>query len=206
MTLDDALAETPLIAIIRGVQPHEAEGVGEALIRTGIRVIETPLNSPEPFQSIASLVRAFGDEAVIGAGTVLRADEVDRLAEIGGRIVVAPNTQSEVVARAVTLGLTPIPGFFTPTEAFAALDAGARHLKLFPAVTGGFAHMKAVRAVLPPEAKVYAVGSVRPSEFRHWRDAGASGLGLGSELYAPGMSAADVRERALQAVQACREA
>jgi 2-dehydro-3-deoxyphosphogalactonate aldolase len=205
MNLEEALLETPLIAIIRGVRPDEAVAIGEALVRAGIRIIEAPLNSPDPFASIAALVRAFGDQAVIGAGTVLKAEDVERLAEIGGKIIVAPNTAGDVIARAVDLGLTPMPGFFTPSEAFAALAAGAAHLKLFPAATGGFAHMKAIRAVLPGEARLYAVGSVQPRDFRQWRDAGAVGLGLGSELYKPGMTAEDVYERAVQAVQTCRE-
>lgn len=203
MTLDDALAETPLIAILRGVRPDEVVEIGHALLRAGIRVIETPLNSPDPFASIEALTRALGRQAVIGGGTVLRVAEVDRLAEAGGRIVVAPNTAADVIARAVDLGLSPIPGFYTPSEAFAALAAGATHLKLFPAVSGGFAHMKALRAVLPPEARLYAVGSVRAEDFRQWRDSGAAGLGLGSDLYKPGMSAEDVYARAVRAVQAC---
>ena len=206
MTLDDALAETPLIAIIRGVRPEEVLDIGDALVRAGIRIIEAPLNSPDPFASIKALTRQFGGEAVIGAGTVVRVEDVDRLAEAGGRIVVAPNTATGVIARALELGLTPMPGFFTPTEAFAALGAGTTHLKLFPASTGGVTHLKALRAVLPPEARLYAVGSVRPTDFRLWREAGATGLGLGSELYKPGMNAAEVFERAVQAVQACREA
>ncbi len=204
--LDDALAETPLIAIIRGVRPEEVLHIGDALVRAGIRVIEVPLNSPDPFASIETLARQFSEEAVIGGGTVVRVEDVDRLAEAGGRIAVAPNTATGVIARTLELGLTPMPGFFTATEAFAALGAGAAHLKLFPASTGGVTHMKALRAVLPPEARLYAVGSVRPTEFRSWRNAGAFGLGLGSELYKPGMSAAEVFERAVQAVQACREA
>lgn len=205
MNLEDALRETPLIAIIRGVRSDEAAAVGDALLRAGVRAIEVPLNSPAPFDSIAALVRECGDRAVIGAGTVLRTQDVDRLSEIGGQIVVAPNTAPDVIARAIELGLTPMPGFFTPSEAFLALAAGATHLKLFPAVTGGVDHMKAIRAVLPRDTRLYAVGSVRPKDFRHWRDAGAAGLGLGSELYKPGMSVADVHARAVQAVQACRE-
>lgn len=206
MTLEEALREAPLIAIIRGVRPDEAVAVGHALVRAGIRIIEAPLNSPDPFASITALVSEFGDDAVIGGGTMLRKEDVDRLAEIGGKIVVAPNTAKDVIARAVTLGLTSMPGFFTPSEAFVALSAGATHLKLFPAVTGGFAHMKAIRAVLPTVARLYAVGSVRPQDFTQWREAGATGLGLGSELYRPGMSAEDVHARAVQAVQACRDA
>jgi 2-dehydro-3-deoxyphosphogalactonate aldolase len=205
MEIDDALQHAPLIAILRGVRCDEVVAIGAALIRAGIGVIEVPLNSPDPFASITALVRAFSDQAVIGAGTVLKTDDVERLAEIGGKIVVAPNTASDVIARAVELNLTPMPGFFTPGEAFAALAAGAAHLKLFPAVTGGFAHMKAIRAVLPVEARLYAVGSVQPRDFSQWRDAGAVGLGLGSELYKPGMSAEDAYERAVQAVQACCE-
>lgn len=204
MTLDEALRETPLIAILRGVRPEEAVAIGDAIVRAGIRAIETPLNSPDPFSSIAALARAFSDRAIIGGGTVLTGADVDRLADAGARIVVAPNTARDVIARALERGLTPLPGFFTPSEAFTALGAGATHLKLFPAVTGGFAHMKALRAVLPVEARVYAVGSVKPQDSYAWREAGAAGLGLGSELYTPGMQGEDVYARAVHAVRACR--
>lgn len=203
MTLEEALQETPLIAILRGVRPHEAASIGEALLRAGIRVIEVPLNSPDPFGSIAALVKNFATRAVIGGGTVLRAEDVGRIADIGGALVVAPNTDRSVIERSKALGLTPMPGFFTPSEAFTAISAGATHLKLFPAATGGFAHMKAVRAVLPPVARLYAVGAVQTADFHKWRDAGAVGLGLGSELYKPGMSADDVYAGAVRAVQAC---
>lgn len=205
MTLEEALRETPLIAIIRGVRPDEAVAIGEALLRAGIRVIEVPLNSPDPLASIAALVKAFNTRALIGGGTVLRAEDVGRIADIGGKIVVAPNSARDVIQRTLELGLTPMPGFFTPGEAFAALEAGATHLKLFPASTGGYAHMKAVRAVLPPAARLYAVGGVHPKEFHQWRAAGAVGLGLGSELYKPGIKADDTYAKAVQAVQACRE-
>ena len=205
MTLDEALRQRPLIAIIRGVRPSEAIAVGEALVRAGIRVIEAPLNSPDPFASIAALTRALGDRAVIGGGTVLTPDDVDRLADAGGKIVVAPNTDQRVIARALELGLAPMPGFFTPSEALAALAAGATHLKLFPAISGGFAHMKALKAVLPPAARVFAVGGVQPGEFKQWLDSGATGLGLGSELFKPGMAPEEIYARAAQATQACRE-
>lgn len=203
MTLAEALREIPIIAIIRGVRPPEAAGIGEALFRAGIRVIETPLNSPDPLASIAELVKALGDRAIIGGGTVLNSADVDGLAQIGAKIIVAPNTACDVIAHALELGLTPMPGFFTPSEALDAVSAGARHLKLFPAATGGFTHMKALRAVLPKDVHLYAVGSVEPGDFVQWRAAGAAGLGLGSELYKPGMSTDEVYARALQAVQAC---
>ena len=206
MTFEEAINDVPIIAIIRGVKPGEAIEIGDALIRAGIRVIETPLNSPDPLASITALVKEFGNHALIGGGTVLRTEDVDHLAQIGGRIAISPNTQADVIKRAVALGLTPMPGFFTPSEAFAALSAGATHLKLFPAATGGFAHARAIRAVLPHDARLYAVGSVRPQEFAAWREAGAVGFGLGSELYKPGMTAEDVHARAVQAVQACRRA
>jgi 2-dehydro-3-deoxyphosphogalactonate aldolase len=205
MMLDDAMAKNPIIAILRGVVPAEVAGIGDALVRAGVCAIEVPLNSPEPFASIAALADRVGDRAVIGGGTVVKVSDVDRVAEAGGGIVVAPNTDSEVIGRTAELGLTPVPGFHSPSEAFAALEAGARHLKLFPAITGGCAHMKAIRAVLPSRALVYAVGGVRPQDFRLWREAGAAGLGLGSELYRPGATADEVYARAAQAVQACCE-
>ncbi|MBC7768198.1 MAG: 2-dehydro-3-deoxy-6-phosphogalactonate aldolase [Phycisphaerales bacterium] len=204
MLLEDALRETPLIAILRGVRPDEVLGIGDALVRAGFKVIEVPLNSPQPFDSIALLAREFGAGAIIGAGTVVDAGDVERVAEAGGRIVIAPNTDTAIIGRSIALGLTPFPGFYTPSEAYAAIKAGARYLKLFPAATGGVAHLRAVRTVLPPDVKVFAVGGARPSEFSNWRDAGADGLGLGGELYRPGQTAEETYEKAREAVAAVR--
>lgn len=206
MTLDEALDQTPLIAIIRGVTPDEVAEIGDALICGGIRVIEVPLNSPDPFKSIERLAQRCSAEAIVGAGTVLDADDVQRVADAGGQIIVTPNTDATVIRRAVDLGLPPFPGFYTPSEAHVAIKAGATRLKLFPAATGGPQHLRAIKAVLPPNVKVYAVGGARPAEFAQWREAGAVGLGLGSELYRPGQSAKETYERARRAVAACAAA
>ncbi len=203
MTLDEALTAAPLIAIIRGVRPEHALDIGEALIRAGIRVIETPLNSPEPITTITMLSERYQGQAIIGAGTVLTPEHVDRVADAGGRIIVTPNTDTRVIERALKRGLTPFPGFYSPSEALLAVQAGAQRLKLFPASTAGPSHLKAVRAVLAPQTQIYAVGGVRPADWPSWRDAGAAGLGLGSDLYKPGQSAEDTYTRAREAVAHC---
>ncbi|MEO1000362.1 MAG: 2-dehydro-3-deoxy-6-phosphogalactonate aldolase, partial [Pseudomonadota bacterium] len=179
-----------------------AEAVGRALLAAGVRRIEVPLNSPEPFESIARLAAAFGEEAEIGAGTVVEAADVARVAEAGGRLLVAPNADPEVIGVAVGLGLRAVPGVFTATEAFAALAAGASALKLFPAVQAGPAGLKALRDVLPPATEVYAVGGIGPADFADWTAAGATGFGIGSALYAPGRTAEEVGRRAAEMVAA----
>ena len=204
MTLDDALAEAPIVAIIRGVQPDEAVAVGEALVAAGVRVIETPLNSPDPFKSIRRLADALGDRAVVGAGTVLSPEAVDRVVDAGGRIVVSPDTRPEVIARTVERGLGSLPGFGTASEAFRAYDAGARRLKLFPASTYGAGHVAALRAVLPADAQVLAVGGIGPAQMAEWWAAGCRGFGLGGDLYKPGRSPEEVGRRARDAVAAAR--
>lgn len=204
MTLDDALAESPIVAIIRGVRPDEAVAVGEALVAAGVRVIETPLNSPDPFTSIRRLADALGERAVVGAGTVLSPEAVERVAEAGGRIVVSPDTRPEVIARTVALGLGALPGFGTASEAFRAYDAGARRLKLFPASTYGPGHVAALRAVLPADAQVLAVGGIGPAQMAEWWAAGCRGFGLGGDLYKPGWSPEEVGRRAAVAVAAAR--
>lgn len=204
MTLDDALAAAPIIAIIRGVTPDEAIGVGEALYGAGVRVIETPLNSPEPFESIRRLAEHFDGRMVVGAGTVLTAPAVDRVAEAGGRICVSPNTDPAVIGRAIEKGLDPLPGFGSASEAFAAVAAGARRLKLFPASTYGPGHVKALKDVLPGEVSIMPVGGVAPAQFADWWAAGARGFGMGRDLYKPGRPLQDIAERGRAAVAAVR--
>jgi 2-dehydro-3-deoxyphosphogalactonate aldolase len=204
MTLDDALAECPVVAIVRGVKPDEVLDHAAALFEAGVRGIEVPLNSPDPIESIRRLADAYGERMAVGAGTVLHAARVDEVARVGGRIIVSPNTSREVIARAVELKLDPAPGFATATEAFAALEAGARHLKLFPAVTYGVAHLKQLKAVLPPEAVVWAVGGVGPDTMAEWWAAGARAFGLGGEIYRAGQSLAETTEKAARVVSAAR--
>jgi 2-dehydro-3-deoxyphosphogalactonate aldolase len=196
----------PLIAILRGLTPADARDVGQALIDSGITTIEVPLNSPDPFESIEILAEAFGEHALIGAGTVLSLSEVDRVAEAGGRLVVSPNCNPAVIARTKEHGMQSWPGVFTPTEAFAALDAGADGLKLFPGSVAGPSGLKAMRAILPEGCKVYAVGGAGPDNFGDWIAASADGFGIGSALYKPGMSADTVRRNAQTIVTAFRNA
>lgn len=203
MTLEDALAEVPVIAILRGVRPDEIDAHAEALHAAGVRVVEVPLNSPDPLASIARLA-AWKGRLVFGAGTVLSPERVDAVAEAGGEIIVSPNTDAAVIRRAVERGLPPLPGFATATEAFTAVGAGARHLKLFPASSMGSAHLKALKAVLPPEVQVHAVGGVGPAAFAEWRAAGAAGFGLGSEVYKLGQSPAETAAKARACVEAAR--
>lgn len=206
MSSDQLLAELPLVAILRGVTPARIEGVAEALFAAGIRAIEVPLNSPEPFKSIATLAKLFGDRCLTGAGTVLRVADADRVADAGGKLMVTPNTDPAVIARGVAKGLTVMPGFYTPSEGFAAVAAGAKYLKLFPASSGGIGHLQAMLAVLPKNVPVYAVGGVGAGNMSEWRKAGAAGFGLGSELFKPDFSDADIAARAQKCVAAFRAA
>jgi len=195
-TLKDHLDACPLVAILRGISPDEAEAVGEALVGAGLRIIEVPLNSPDPFESIARLARRFGDRALIGAGTVMTAADIARLAGAGGRLMVTPHADPDLVREAKRHGLLALPGFFTPAEAFALIGAGADGLKLFPAEAASPAVLKALRAVLPPALPVLPVGGVSPETMAPWRAAGAMGFGIGSGLYRPGDDAAAVRQKA----------
>lgn len=202
--LKHRLAECPLVAIIRGVTPGEAEAVGAALYEAGIRIIEVPLNSPQPLDSIGILARSLGDRALIGAGTVLTPEDVRRVRSAGGRIVVSPNTDPEVIAATAAAGLVSAPGFYTPSEGFGALKAGAHALKLFPAEAASPAVVKAMRAVLPKEVPLLVVGGVKPDNMRPYLEAGASGFGLGSGLYRPGQSAAEVAGQARAYIEGVR--
>jgi 2-dehydro-3-deoxyphosphogalactonate aldolase len=206
MSPDSLLAELPLVAILRGVTPARIEGVAQALFDAGIRAIEVPLNSPEPFKSIEVLAKAFGTHCLCGAGTVLDAADVDRVADAGGKLLVTPNTDTAVIARGVERGLTVMPGFYTPSEGFAAIAAGAKYLKLFPASSGGIGHLQAMLAVLPKSVPVYAVGGVGAGNMSEWRKAGAAGFGLGSELFKPDFGDADIAARAQRAVAAFKAA
>lgn len=191
----------PLIAIVRGIQPHEAEAVGAALIEAGIRIIEVPLNSPRPFESITLLAKRFGADATIGAGTVLDAADVPRVQNAGGVLTVSPNTSLPVISATAAAGMVAAPGFFTPSEAFAALGAGAHALKLFPAEAATPAVVRALLAVLPTGTDIIIVGGVAPEIMMPWVVAGARGFGLGSGLFKPGLTAAEVGERAQRYVR-----
>jgi 2-dehydro-3-deoxyphosphogalactonate aldolase len=195
-------ARCPLVAILRGVTPDEVVAIGEALVAAGISIIEVPLNSPDPFTSIARLVAALGHRAVVGAGTVLDDGQVRALVDAGGQLLVAPGTDPAVIAAGAKAGLAVAPGFFTPSEAFAAIGAGAHALKYFPAEGGSPAMLKAMKAVLPAAVPVLAVGGVMPETMGQWRDAGAAGFGLGGALYRPGDDSAAVAAKAAAFVNA----
>jgi 2-dehydro-3-deoxyphosphogalactonate aldolase len=192
----------PLIAIIRGVKPDEVEAIGEALYAAGIRVIEVPLNSPEPLDSIGRLARRLGERATIGAGTVLSREDVFAVADAGGKIIVSPGFDREVVTASVEAGLVAAPGYFTPSEAFAALKAGAHVLKLFPAEAAPPEVVKAQRAVVPKSVPLVVVGSVTPDKMAAYYESGADGFGLGGAVYKPGQDAATVEAQARAFVSA----
>jgi 2-dehydro-3-deoxyphosphogalactonate aldolase len=194
--LNRYLTECPLVAIIRGVRPDEAEAIGDAIYEGGIRIIEVPLNSPDPLNSIERLAKRFGDNVLVGAGTVLHAADVGRVRGVGGRIIVSPDTNVDVISATAAAGLVASPGFFTPSEAFAAIRAGATGLKLFPAEAATPAVLKAQLAVIPKEVPIMIVGGVKPDSMCPWLEAGAAGFGLGGGLYRFGQSAAETLEKA----------
>lgn len=204
LNLDAAIAECPVVVIVRGIRHEEVLEHAQAFYDAGVRAMEVPLNSPDPLDSIRALAGAWGERMAVGAGTVLTAAGVNDVAGAGGRIIVSPNASGEVIRRAVELGLDPAPGFATPTEAFHAIAAGAKHLKLFPAVTYGPAHVKQIKAVLPPETVVWAVGGVGADQMAAWWEAGARAFGLGGELYRPGQSPQESAEKARRVVAVAR--
>jgi 2-dehydro-3-deoxyphosphogalactonate aldolase len=197
-----APSNAEIIAILRGLQPERAIATAQVLLDVGIRSIEVPLNSPEPFKSITLLAEAFGAHALIGAGTVLSVEDVHRTHAAGGRLIVAPNCDPQVIAAAAKLGLRVLPGIATATEAFVALRAGASGLKLYPAASLGMAYLRALRDVLPATTEVYPVGGITAADIPAWLQAGAAGFGLGSELFKPVYSLQDIAERAQRAMHA----
>ncbi|GKS02730.1 2-dehydro-3-deoxy-6-phosphogalactonate aldolase [Sphingomonas aquatilis] len=201
----EAFAACPLVAVLRGLTPDEAAPIGDALVDAGFTLLEVPLNSPDPLASIAAMAKRYAGRAIVGAGTVLTPQDVAAVADAGGALIVSPNTDPAVIRASVERGLISLPGYFTPSEAFAALHAGAHGLKLFPAEGAAPAFLKAQRAVLPKATKVLAVGGITPDTMPQWHAAGADGFGLGSNLYRAGKSAADVARDAAAFVQAAKD-
>lgn len=197
MDLTAYLKRCPLVAILRGIRPSEVTAIATVLDSAGFAIVEVPLNSPDPMASIALLARTFGDRLLVGAGTVMTEAQVAEIAAVGGRLIVTPHADGRIVRAAKRHGLIAVPGFFTPAEGFAMLEAGADALKLFPAEGASPAMLRAMRAVLPPEALVLPVGGIDSTNMAAWRAAGAAGFGIGSAIYKPGDSAAVVAEKAL---------
>ena len=200
----ETLDALPLVAILRGLKPDEAVDVGEALVAAGFTCLEVPMNSPEPLLSVRRLRDALDGQAVVGAGTVLTVEAVKAVANAGSQLVISPNASPDVIRASKAAGLLSMPGFFSPSEAFAALAAGADVLKLFPAEVAGPGGLKAVRAVLPAGTRVYAVGGVSPETLPVWVEAGASGFGIGGSLYKAGQSAAETDRKAKTFIEAWR--
>ncbi|MFF7058402.1 2-dehydro-3-deoxy-6-phosphogalactonate aldolase [Achromobacter spanius] len=204
--LQTAMAHCGLIAILRGIQPHDAEDIGNALYAAGFRLIEVPLNSPDPLASIRAMRAALPTDCLIGAGTVLNPDDCTRVQDAGGELIVMPHSDAAVIRAAKKLGMASCPGVATPTEAFAALAAGADVLKMFPAEQLGPAVLKAWRAVMRPPIALVPVGGITPDNLSVFAQAGASGFGLGSALYKPGLTATDVGQNARAFVAAWQRA
>lgn len=192
------LTDCPIVAILRGITPDEVVMAGQALMSAGVRIIEIPLNSPEPFESVYRLAQSAGSDALVGAGTVLTADDVAEVKAAGGQLIVSPNTNVEVITATLEAQMVSSPGYLTPTEAFAAIQAGAHAIKLFPAESALPAVVKAHRAVLPLNFPILVVGGVTAVDVPAWISAGATGFGLGSALYRPGQSAEQVHKQAMQ--------
>lgn len=191
-----AMAHCPLVAILRGIRPDEIEAVADALVEVGFGMIEVPLNSPHPLDSIARIAKRYPAPILIGAGTVLDVEQVEKVRDAGGRLIVSPNTNVAVIRASAAAGMVSLPGYFTPTEAFAAIEAGASGLKLFPAEAATPALLRAQRAVLPAGLSVLIVGGIKPDDMGKWRQSGAQGFGLGSALYSAGADPQDVGRRA----------
>lgn len=198
------LSHCPLIAILRGIRPDEAESIGVALEEAGVTIVEVPLNSPDPYRSIATLARVFGDRMLVGAGTLTDPAQVSELVQAGGQLVVTPHADLSIVRAAKEAKLFAVPGFMNPTEAFALLKAGADAIKLFPAEVMGPSMLKALSAVLPKEAMIIPVGGVDPQNIDTWRAAGAAGFGVGSSIYKPGDDAKTVKQKAMLLLNAIR--
>nr|WP_086489902.1 2-dehydro-3-deoxy-6-phosphogalactonate aldolase [Novosphingobium panipatense] len=203
--LSTALAQLPLVAILRGIRPDEIEAAADVLVEAGFRLIEVPLNSPDPLASIEKLASRVGDSAIVGAGTVLTTTQVAQVEDAGGAMIVSPNTDLAVITESAKRGLVSLPGYFTPSEAFAALAAGASGLKLFPAEAASPAVVKAQRAVLPKDVPLLAVGGIAPDNMAPWRQAGADGFGLGSALYKAGLTTQKIAANARAFAQAWAE-
>lgn len=208
MKVEEVLAEgvPPIVAILRGIRTEEALDIAASLVEAGVRLIEVPFNSPDPCGSIRAMVEALNDRASFGGGTVTSTDLAEQLAAAGGTFMVSPNTDAAVIARSLELGMEVLPGFLTPTEAFAAIGAGARDLKLFPGSVLGSSYIKAIREVLPAEARIWAVGGVGVANVAEFRAAGVYGIGVGGSLYRPGDDAATVAARAASLVAAWKAA
>lgn len=196
LEFETLFAQCPLVAVLRGIRPDEVEAIGDALVESGIRIIEVPLNSPDPLDSIARLSTHLAGRALVGAGTVLSADQVDPIRAAGGGLIVSPSTNVAVIAATVAAGMVSCPGYFTPTEAFAAIGAGAHALKLFPAEAASPAMVRAQRAVLPKELPLIVVGGISPDAMATWLAAGADGFGIGSGVYKPGQSPTEALNKA----------
>ncbi|MCW6510811.1 2-dehydro-3-deoxy-6-phosphogalactonate aldolase [Lichenifustis flavocetrariae] len=202
---EEDFATMPIVAILRGLVPKEAIAVGTVLVNAGIRILEVPLNSPEPFESIGLLAKAFGGHATVGAGTVLRAEDVARVHDVGGQVIISPNCNVEVIRHTRAAGMISLPGCLTPTEAFAALDAGAHAVKLFPGELVTPSVAKAMAAVLPKGTRLLVVGGVSSGTIKDWNGSVVHGFGIGSSLFKPGMTADEVGKNAEALVGAVRE-
>jgi 2-dehydro-3-deoxyphosphogalactonate aldolase len=199
---ESASVTIPVVAILRGLTADRASSVGTALRAAGIRILEVPLNSPEPYKSIEILAAESGQDCLVGAGTVLNLEHVERTHSAGGRLMVSPNTNPAVIRAALARGMQVMPGFATASEAFAAVEAGAQILKLFPAATYGPKHLRALREVLPPGTNIYPVGGIGAADVGLWLEAGAAGFGFGSELFKPQFTLEEIAARAARVVQA----